>query len=174
MGKKILVLSLLLIFSANLYAVDGYKGLKFGMTLKAALQTKICSLREYKDVDMYGFITDVKRYKAFICKDLVFAQRRIELNAYFIDGLLHRVLISPSYSYPFHKILLEDLKRKYGFEEFNEVEEETNTSYTFQDKTVWAIIYGPPVNHMHIRYTSPQYERLLVEDPKKGKLRDDI
>jgi hypothetical protein len=175
MKEKILILLLLLLFSANLYAVDRYKSLKFGMTEKEALQTGICTFRQEEDISFMEFsITDVKRFKMFTCEDLAFAQRKIRLSVELIDGFLHRVIIDPSYSIPFHKILLEDLKRKYGFENEHEELKTRSILYIFDDKMVEAEVFDPPANNMYVRYKSPQYERLLVEDPKKGKLRDDI
>ena len=74
------------IISTNAFAVDGYKNLKFGMSIEEVLKAgkELCSfqkVQEKKQLSMYG------------CTDFTFAGEETKLYTYFVKGILLRVAV---------------------------------------------------------------------------------
>ena len=75
------------IISTNALAIDGYKNLKFGMSIEEVLKAgkELCSfekVQQKKQISMYG------------CADLKFVGEETNLYAYFVKGILLRIAVS--------------------------------------------------------------------------------
>jgi hypothetical protein len=102
---KIFLLFLsLVIATSSAHAVEGYKELKFGISLNDVLESNICTLEEnfsgQVGVQYYG------------CYDFPFSGTHVEAAAFFIDGKFLRFAIVPSID--IIQSLSAGLAKKYG------------------------------------------------------------
>lgn len=85
-------------------AVDGYKSLKFGMSMKQVANEKMCSFRVIKDDEEEPYLE---------CHDFSFGKTKTEAYAYFIDGKFMRLAIAlPDYQAV--DTVIAGLSEKYG------------------------------------------------------------
>ncbi|MEJ1358321.1 MAG: hypothetical protein RPU51_09135 [Candidatus Sedimenticola sp. (ex Thyasira tokunagai)] len=105
--RKLLFISMFLgsvFMSPVVMAVDGYKGLKFGMTKEQVLESKLCTFEEQSigqvGVEFYG------------CRDFMFGGEVVLAGAYFINGKFLRLMIVPSINVAVG--LMNGLTDKYG------------------------------------------------------------
>ncbi len=103
--KKQLAASLL-ILSTQLYAVDGYKDLKFGMTKKQVMNSGLCSFQALS-------ASAVNATEDFLnCFDLRFFGEQRIVKAYFVDDAFKRlqIQVNPSEA----GAIIDGLQKKYG------------------------------------------------------------
>jgi len=164
----------LAIFPLNVYAVDGYKQLKFGMSAQKILDSGICSLEEYGSgqpgVDYYG------------CDDFKFGGQEVEAGAFFIDGEFLRFGIMPSVEVALS--MADGLINKYGnpsssssVAEFEAVDHYPNREafLAFDNNTVYLkVMSGEDYSQSAILlYTSPLYDSKLMT-LQKSLMSDDL
>ncbi|MEJ1366293.1 MAG: hypothetical protein RPU42_14555 [Candidatus Sedimenticola sp. (ex Thyasira tokunagai)] len=175
--RKLLFISMFLgsvFMSPVVMAVDGYKGLKFGMTKEQVLESKLCTFEEQSTgqdgVVFYG------------CSDFIFGGEAVEAGAFFIGGKFLRFAIIPSLDVAVG--LTQGLTDKYGpvssastKQEFNAVDTLPNRSafLAFDKDTVYLKLSSDEnyVQSALLLYTSPRFDALLFKGQKKA-VSDDL
>lgn len=165
--KKTVKLSALLLcvagmFSSSAMAVDGYKNLKFGMSKKEVISSKICSLQKMSSdsgVDTY------------MCADLKFGNSKSPAAVYFIgDKFVRLGIIQPFES---ATAILKQLISKYGQPEKAPDEQILQDIYSkpnitadilFDNKTVALRLTSNDNNIKQalVLYSVPNYDDLLT------------
>lgn len=100
--KRVLLGLVLIILSLNSWAVDGYKSLKFGNTIKQLIDSKICT---FKKVSVKNQLT------TYACDDFKFGEQNTIGMAAFINDKFKRLVIN--IDGPLEP-LIESLNKKYG------------------------------------------------------------
>lgn len=168
--KKIMLITLMLIFPATGWAVDGYKNLKFGSKKETVTKNKLCHFVEVPPDE--GDI--IERLQ---CNNFKFNGASTIAGAYFIEGKFMRFAFQvPSAQF---ETTLEALIDKYGratsqasTEELRAVERYPNrsASYSF-DKDTIMLTYESDENgelSVGIIYSSPNYMSLYKKKSKAG------
>ena len=123
------------LFSSSAMAVDGYKNLKFGMSKKEVMASKMCSLVKS--------LSDHPNTEYYSCDDFLFGGKKTNAGVFFIDGKLMRVAILQSIDMV--PGLMSQLSQKYGETEsdyekkdFDEIDTKPNKTLdiNFDNKTV--------------------------------------
>lgn len=166
MRKTLLCCLLALILSANpVFAVEGYKNLKFGMSLEEVKKSKICGWVDDGTLNM-------KQTHVIYCRDLKFNGESITAGAYFIDHKFLRLFLGLSYDD--RDNILTGLKKKYGslsytpsqqsIDNFNNLPNQ-ELSYGFDDNTVYLRYKSDNLYKkiMLLIYTSPLFDKLYNE-----------
>ncbi len=163
MKKHLLLMLSIISLSAN--AVDGYKDLKFGLTIDEIQTSKICNFEPLAD---YG--TGVK---ALECSDFKFGEQSVDAAALFINNKFLRFVIEADVEYS--EAIARQLKDKYGSpssqspqSDFDSVDRHPNRSafIAFDNNTVYLEIESDDNNTQSLMliYTSPVYDRLLLKN----------
>ncbi|MFZ4221483.1 hypothetical protein [Enterobacter ludwigii] len=161
MKRQWLFAAVLLAFSASAMAVDGYKNLKFGMSIKEVLDSHICSFKYYPSNDStYEAIED-----DYDCHDFQFGDKKVRAIALFLQGKLSRIgIVIDSDDY---NSVLAALRNKYGTGIESEYPSKKNlhlvpnSNYyvSFDNDTVELMSVSDEslVIHSQIIYTIPNY-----------------
>lgn len=83
--KKIAILLGLMISTSSVYAVDGYKGVKFGASVDEVKAKHLCTMKDYK-VDTPGM-------SSIVCGDFKFSGMQTQAFAIFLNGKFERFAI---------------------------------------------------------------------------------
>lgn len=172
--RVLCILVLLSITSTQSFAVDGYKGLKFGITQEKVLASNLCnfSLMNTGQIGVTGYT----------CTNFKFGGKTNEAAAFFINNKFLRFVIAPSID--IIEGLSQGLVKKYGTpssmstdEEFNAVDNHPNKEafLAFDNDTVYLKIMSDKVNIQTaiLIYTSPLYDILLSKN-QEDSLKDDL
>ncbi|WMW97834.1 hypothetical protein VI609_20870 [Klebsiella pneumoniae] len=85
---KTISLGVLISFiSFQSFAVDGYKGVKFGADVNSVLAAKWCNFQKYKD-------SGIKGLQSYYCENFKFSGSDTLAMAIFLDGKFERIAIS--------------------------------------------------------------------------------
>jgi hypothetical protein len=172
--KTIFILLLGLIVSTNLFAVDGYKGLKFGITQKQVLAAKLCTF-----VPVNSGILGVDGLE---CNDFNLGGQIVKAYAFFINDKFLRLAIYP----PIEVLtgLTNSLSTKYGEasssstkEEFEAVDNSPNKeAYLAFDKDTIILKIISNENNLQsalLLYNSPEYESSMDKKHEES-LKNDL
>jgi hypothetical protein len=154
-------------------AVDGYKNLKFGMTIQQILGSNICTLQE-NDSGQVGV-------EYYWCGDFRFGGESIEAGAFFIEGKFLRFVVVLSTNVVVG--LSKGLADKYGQpsssstpQEFQAIDTQPNREafMAFDNNTVYLKLMSDEnyIQSAILLYTSPSYERLLLKNQKESVSND--
>lgn len=176
MRKTLLCCLLALILTTSpLFAVDGYKSLKFGMSLEEVKKDKIC-----------GWIDDgaVKKQHMHIiyCLDLKFNGELIMALAYFIDNKFLRLAWELSYND--QESMMTGLNKKYGIASTHPSIQSIENFSNLPNQEIWygfdgdTILLGYKSNKFHKKsayliYTSLLFVKLLKEK-LANSIKDDL
>ena len=150
-------------------AVDGYKKLKFGSSVKQILKNKPCSLSKLKMGD--------KLVTAYTCQDFIFGGKNVEAIAYFINGKFLRFgILVDTESTP---ALVQGLTEKYGVpssssgtQSFQVVDQRPNTEafVAYDADTIYLkIMTDANMNQsVLLLYTSPKFDQIRQLKEKKS------
>jgi hypothetical protein len=156
-------------FVANVFAVDGYKGLKFGMSEKEILASNICGLAPV--------ISPIREITIIACENLSFNGDKKYAEAYFIDGVFLRFAIFIDDDEVV--AVIKALAAKYGQpsyrssqKEFEAVDQYPNreASIAFDNNTVNFLVKSLEDYSLLplIYYTSNTYDSLLLRKQQKS------
>ncbi len=145
-------------------AVDGYKGLKFGMSTQEVLDQRLCSF-ESDGIDENGI-------EAFYCDDFNFGSEITDAAAYFINGKFLRFGILGSMDRA--EGLMNGLTAKYGSpssmstqEEFQAVDSLPDRSaYIAFDQETVVLKVESDVNFNQsvlLIYTDTDFDKMLLD-----------
>lgn len=156
---KITILLLVLTLSSNLFAVDGYKELKFGISKKQVLASKLCT---FNPVD-----SGILGVEGLQCSNFNLGGQLVNAYAFFINDKFLRLAIYP----PIEVLsgLTNSLSSKYGEasssstkEEFEAVDKSPNKEafLAFDKDTIILKIISDENNFQTalLLYNSPDYE----------------
>ncbi|MDE9466866.1 hypothetical protein [Xenorhabdus bovienii] len=115
--KNILLGLVLSILSLSSWAVDGYKGVKFGSSIDDVINSKLCT------IVISG--SDVKGVTNYRCDDFDFAEKKTLAYFSFINGEFKRLIIRIN---PSVGLLVNSLEAKYGSPSFQTSEEDIKRS----------------------------------------------
>ncbi|MCP3943498.1 MAG: hypothetical protein GY710_18740 [Desulfobacteraceae bacterium] len=150
-------------------AVDGYKNLKFGMSIKQIIASNVCTLEKSESgqvgVEFYG------------CDDFMFGNEAVEAAVFFIDGKFLRFAIVPSVDVALS--LVNGLAKKYGNpsssstqKEFEAIDTLPNReAFLAYDKNTIYLKLMSDENYIQsaiLLYTSPDYDVLLLKNQQKS------
>ncbi|NVJ66200.1 MAG: hypothetical protein HWE16_06905 [Gammaproteobacteria bacterium] len=164
-----LALGVMAVLSTPVHAVDGYKDLKFGMSLKEVKESGYCDFIQedsgQKGVDFLG------------CANLKFSGDEVPAVAFFINDKLLRFGLEPSIDEVMG--LMNALANKYGGvssqsdeQEFNAVDQYPNREayIAFDNDTVVLKIASDEYGNQGalLMYTSPEYDIQLLKNQEKA------
>ncbi|NBK99816.1 MAG: hypothetical protein EOM50_17760 [Erysipelotrichia bacterium] len=163
--KKHVASFLLITCSITASAVDGYKNLKFGSSVKEVQNSKICSFAPLTD---YG-----NGVKALECTNFKFGNDNVEAAALFINDKFLRFVIVADLDYT--EAIAKQLKSKYGTpssmspqSDLDSVDRYPNRTafIAFDNNTIYMKVDSDNNNNesLLIIYTSPAYENLLLKN----------
>lgn len=154
-----------LCFSFKAFAVDGYKNLKFGMSPDDVEKSHLCSW-----IDSYTDIPDVTGKE---CDDFSFVSDTTDMNLFFIENKLSRVVI---FTEPLKaKGVIKSLVEQYGkptnnsssAEEWKLLDTTPNSFATayFDKNTVFVKITTDALMNQSalIYYTIPDYDTQMIK-----------
>ncbi|WP_421173785.1 hypothetical protein [Aeromonas enteropelogenes] len=155
-------------------AVDGYKSLKFGMTMKQVANEKTCSFRAFSDDG---------EEPALECDDFTFGKTKTNAYAYFIDGKFMRFVIDLP-DYRDIDAVVSGLSEKYGEQtsssteqEFSAIEQTPNAQVymSFDKDTVYVMqVSDEDMNQSAMLvYTDINFDD-LNENRAKNAVSDDL
>ena len=160
--------------SSTVFAVDGYKHLKFGMSIKSVIDSNICTLEE--------FDSGQRGVKYYGCDDFMFGGEVVEAGAFFINGKFLRFVIVP----PIEVVtgLVKGLSKKYGRPSSSSTQEELEAVDTlpnreafiaFDKNTIYLKLTSDKdfTQRAFLIYTSLSYDSLLVKNQQKS-ISDDL
>lgn len=165
----------LMLPASSLLAVDGYKSLKFGMSLEEVKKTKICGWVDNGAVE-------IKHIHIIYCLDFKFNGEPIAAAAYFIDNKFLKLVINIPYSD--RNSTLAGLNKKYGslsripsqqsIDNFNSLPNQ-ELWYGFDGDTIYLLCRSNKFykKSAALIYTSPLYDKLLTEK-QVNSLKDDL
>ncbi|EPO2452360.1 MULTISPECIES: hypothetical protein [Providencia] len=173
--KKILLGALLSIFVANANAVDGYKNIKFGSSIKDVVNANVCSLKEFPDTNKVAGLTN------YGCFDFQFGGKNTIAMAFFINGKFQRFAINIDDNYV---SVLNGLIEKYGKPSSSDTPEKIKRADStgepvfvkFDNDTVVLRVQknmSTGKESALLIYTSPKYDELLSKITKDSII-DDI
>ncbi|WP_053014291.1 hypothetical protein [Xenorhabdus griffiniae] len=153
--KRVLLGLMLSTLSLSSWAVDGYKGVKFGSSIDDVINSKLCT------IVISG--SDVKGVTNYRCDDFDFAGKKTLAYFSFIKGEFKRLIIQIN---PNIGLLTNSLEAKYGSPSFQSSEEDIKRStitgepidIMFDKNTI--IISVKKINGSDIAllsYTDPNY-----------------
>lgn len=176
MFKTLLCCLLALILSASpLLAVEGYKNLKFGMSLEEVKKSKLCGWVDDGTLNM-------KQTLIIYCLDFKFNGESIMAGAYFIDNKFLKLAIEISYGDM--KNTMAGLKKKYGNSSYTPSQQSIDNFNNLPNQELW---YGFDNNTIYLfcrsnkfykksaalTYTSPLFDKLFKEKQMKS-LKNDL
>lgn len=172
--KKLSLAIIVIMLSTQLYAVDGYKSLKFGMSKEEVLQTGMCSFVEVK--------TGVDWAKVMSCIDFKIFGEKTMLLVFFIENKLLNIIIEVEYIK--FMPLVRSIVKKYGpitspHTEIDHVKElripNNMFKYGFDDDTIFLRIKisWDLVPSLDLNYQSPLWD-VLSEKNRQAGMEDDI
>ena len=173
MRKIIFCCCLIWILSVSpLPAVDGYKSLKFGMSLEEVKKSKFCSFIDDKSISHIRII---------YCFDFRFNGNPIMAAAYFIDNKFLRLALDIPYLYKKDVLAALIKKYKYSLDPGAEAVSNFNSSpnqeiwYGFDNNTVYLLCKSDKFykKSMLMIYTSLLYEKLRSKK-QANSLKDDL
>lgn len=123
--KKYLLGLVLALTAAGAMAVDGYKGVKFGDTVKQVLSSKLCNFEKMPNT------SGLKRVSQYGCTDFKFSGKPSLVVAIFIDDKLKKLLINVD---PDINPLLNSLMDKYGTPNAMSSQDELNRAQANSDE----------------------------------------
>ncbi len=103
--KRVLLGLMLSMLSLSSWAVDGYKGVLFGASVKDVLNTGLCSFQETQSN------SEIKELSLYTCSDFTFSGKKTMAMATFLNGKFKRLLIDVNSNI---NPLLDALSKKYG------------------------------------------------------------
>lgn len=175
--RKILLCCLLALIlpASSLFGVEGYKNLKFGMSLEEVKKSKLC-----------GWVDDgtvkVQHTHFIYCTDFKFNGESIIAMAYFIDDKFLRLAIMISYNDLDNT--LAGLKKKYGSLSYIPSQQSIDNFDNSPNQEIW---YGFDGNTVYLKLTSDKfytktayliYTSLLFDKLRKEKqmnsIKDDL
>ncbi|HEQ1859971.1 TPA: hypothetical protein VEO38_003557 [Providencia alcalifaciens] len=172
--QKILIGMLLSFFSISALAIDGYKGIKFGSSVKEVLDANICSLKQFPDMEK---IPETQEYGCF---NLPFGGKNTLGMAFFIDGKFKRFAINVDDNYV---SVLNGLIEKYGKPSSSNTPEEITAAsrngnpvfVRFDNDTIfirleWNVATGK--ESALLIYTSHDFDKLMALKNKKSIIND--
>lgn len=171
--KKLALAFALIAASAPVMAVDGYKDLKFGMSVDDVLQNQPCTLSEA--------VSPISTVTYYYCEDLPFGGDLVPGNAFFIDGKLLRFSIDLSTDAGLGA--LKGLLDKYGRPSQTSTQDDFNRVGTapgakavtgFDSNTVLIVFDTLPTleTGAYVVYTDPRYDQILTDAQAKGMASD--
>ncbi|NHB90771.1 hypothetical protein [Photorhabdus cinerea] len=104
--KRVLLGLMLSTLSLSSWAVDGYKGVKFGSSIDDVINSKLCT---YKKIE--NSVYNIKEVSSYVCYDLNFSGKKTTAIFTFIDNKFQRISIDVD---PDTAYLMEALQHKYG------------------------------------------------------------
>lgn len=176
MFKTLLYCLLALILSASpLLAMEGYKSLKFGMSLEEVKKNKLCTW-----VDDETMQTQTSR--VLYCFNLKFSGESILATAHFIDNKFLRLGLTLTYDELNH--MLAALEKKYGIMSYTPSKENIKNFNNLPNQTLWYEFAGGAIflrctsnqfykKSMLLIYTSPLFDKLFKEK-RVNLLKDDL
>jgi len=150
-------------------AVDGYKDLKFGMSIKQIVASNVCTLQKGESgqvgVESYG------------CDDFMFGGEAVEAAAFFIDGKFLRFVIIPSFDVTLS--VINGLSKKYGTPSSSSTQKEfvaidnlpNREAFLAYDKNTVYVKLMSDENYVQsalLLYTSPSYDVFLLKNQDKS------
>lgn len=175
-GSKVLLftasLVALILLPGNLYAVDGYKNFKFGISQKQLIKESSWALTEIK---MGDGVT------ALGSEDFNFGGSKVTAFFYFIDDKFLRIAIEVPIDNA--QAVAEGLNSKYEISSrspqstFEAVDNHPNMEafLAFDGDTIYLNLASDEMsnNTAMLLYTSPEFDTLLLKNQKES-LRDDL
>ncbi|WP_140182219.1 hypothetical protein [Providencia stuartii] len=123
--KKLLIGALLTFFSVSSMAVDGYKNIKFGDTVKQVLNSKLCNFEKMPNT------SGLKQMSQYGCTDFKFSGKPSLVVATFIDDKFRKLIINVD---PDINPLLNSLMEKYGAPNAMSSQDELNKAQVNSDE----------------------------------------
>ncbi|MGC8341830.1 hypothetical protein [Pantoea ananatis] len=150
------------IFSSTSYAVDGYKGVKFGSSLSELKAAKLCSWKKWEG-------KQTKNLQSYYCQDFNFSGQNTIAFAVFYNDKFQRLAISINQNVD---PVMKALTKKYGTpsstssqQDYQDVMKFGGSVFVkFDNNTVIvAGNYDVDTNKQtgQLIYSSPDYEQLL-------------
>jgi len=160
--------------SNQVFAVDGYKNLKFGISLNETLINVKCS---FEDAD-----SGLPGVQMISCPDFSFGADKVSSAMLYIDGKLLRIIIEPSVELV--DGILAGLMKKYGEPSFRSPEEDFHAIDQFPNRqaelgwdndTVFLRFLSDQFGNQGILliYTSPEYDKQMLLNQEQS-LGDDL
>lgn len=172
MLKKTIALGFsLLLASSTVFAIDGYKGAKFGASFEDFKKAKLCTWKKY-DKD------NTKGMQTYYCEDFSFSGNNELAFSFFINGGFKRLAISLDKAVDI-SIIIEGLKKKYGEPSSSFTAEDVDyvkkhggsLDMKFDNDTIIIGVKREPgtmQDSSMLTYSSPDYFKLLGELDKKN------
>lgn len=123
--KKLLIGVSLTFFSISSMAVDGYKNIKFGDTVKQVLSSRLCNFEKMPNT------SGLKQMSLYGCTDFKFSGKPSLAIATFIDDKFRKLLINVD---PDINPLLNSLMEKYGTPNAMSSQDELNKAQANSDE----------------------------------------
>ncbi|PHM22552.1 hypothetical protein [Xenorhabdus ehlersii] len=124
--KRVLLGLMLSTLSLSSWAVDGYKDVKFGSSVKDLMNSKLCNFQKIPPA------STIKELSLYSCLDFNFSGKKTMAIATFLNGKFKRFLIGVDSNI---NPLIDALNKKYGLP----------SSMTSEDIMVRALTTGEPV-----------------------------
>jgi hypothetical protein len=166
--------ALCIIYPSTALAVDGYKNLKFGDSIKTVVNSGICTFEQVP--------SPTKGITYYTCEDFKFGNAHTQAWAFFIDEKFLRM----SFDIPVDSAVatIEAMANKYGApssrstpSEFKAIDTTPNQTafYAFEQDTAYIFMESQADNSQiaYLMYTSPTYNALLIKK-QKNELDGDI
>ena len=170
--KLFFIFALIIIYSNNVYAVDGYKQFKFGIKKEQVVKQNPCVLNEIPLEDGVVMLG---------CLDFPFGGGLTDASFFFINDVFLRIAINLPKDKAF--AVIEGLSKKYGRPSsessrvsFRAVDTTPNTEAFFafdNDTVILKIVTDAGMNQAALLiYTSKDYDKNLIKIHKKSLVGD--
>lgn len=149
--------------STHVLAVDGYKEMKFGMSLNEILARTDCSFKEEE--------SDLPGLQSIVCDDFKFGGSKVPSAMYLVNGQFLRIAIEP----PVELVdgILAGLMKKYGDPSFKSPEEDFKAVDQYANRkaelgwdngTVFLQFYSDQLSNqgLLLLYTSPEFDKQML------------
>ena len=173
--KSIISTITIILISLSVFAVDGYKNLKFGMSKQESKDLGLCTFEEFE-------YQKNKLVSGLECNDLVFKGKKTRAYAYFINDKFLRIVIFVDESDV--SSIVSIIRGKYGETTSTLTSEEIRKELSKPENSVW-IGFGDNTVYLlmntdsrlrvtyYLAYSSPTYDSEITKINKK-ELEDDI
>ncbi|PHM47106.1 hypothetical protein [Xenorhabdus miraniensis] len=141
--KSVLLGLLLSVSSLSSWAVDGYKGVKFGSSVKELMDAKLCNFQKLPPT------SNLKEFSIYACSDFQFSGKKTLAMAAFLNGKFKRFLINVDSNI---NPLINALTKKYG----------TPSSMSSEEELVRALSTGETV------FVSYDNDSIVIKVEKKN------
>ena len=167
---------ILLLFLTQLYAVEGYKNLKFGMTKDEVMKSGLCTFTDIIKDKEQPYLESIK------CTDLKMNGKNTTAFAYFIENKFLRIGIG--FDIKDASAITNLIVKKYGYRtspkgdlhlEKKVIIPNNSTWIGFDNDTVFMLFETDNLLNItpYLVYTSPLFNELILERKKIG-FADDI